>query len=179
MDKGLLPRRYAKALYKFALDKGQTKEVYTVMQSIADAFVSNPDMQSVMSNPFVPQTEKHSLLTTAAGGKNEILDDFVKLMIKNNRIDIFRLVALEYIGLYRRENNIYHVEITSAAALGSADRTRLTSMVERNLETGATAECSFDVDPNLIGGFVVNIDNRRLDASVSNELKELRLSLIK
>lgn len=149
------------------------------MQNIAAAYAANPDMQIVMSNPFVSETEKRSLITTAAGGENAILDDFVKLMAKNNRIDIIRVVVLEYISLYRRENNIYHVEITSAATLKDADRVRLTAMVERTLEKGATAECSFDVDPSLIGGFVVNIDNRRLDASVSNELKELRLSLIK
>lgn len=179
MDKGLLPRRYAKALYKFALEKGQTKKVYAIMQNIAAAFATNPDMNTVMSNPFVSDNEKDSLITTAAGGKNDILGDFVKLLIKNNRIDIIRIVVLEYISLYRRENNIYHVEITSAATLKEADCTRLKSMVERSLEEGATAEFVFDVESALIGGFVVNIDNRRLDASVSNELKELRLSLIK
>lgn len=73
MDKGLLPRRYAKALYKFALEKGQTKEVYAIMQNLETAFDVNPDLQKVMSNPFVSETEKDSLISTAAGEKTKSL----------------------------------------------------------------------------------------------------------
>lgn len=99
-------------------------------------------------------------------------------MIKNNRIDIIRGTVLDYIDIYRHQNNIYHVEITSAAPLDDASRARLTKMIERNIEPGATAEYTYKVNPDLIGGFTVTINNRRLDASVSNELKQLRLSLI-
>lgn len=179
MDKGLLPRRYAKALYKFALEKGQTKEVYAMMQNLETAFDENPDLQKIMSNPFVSEAEKNSLINAAAGAKNDILDDFVKLLIKNNRIDIIRGTVLDYIEIYRQDKNIYHVEITSAAPLDVAGRDRLKDMVERHIDTGATAEYTYKVNPDLIGGFTVTINNRRLDASVSNELKQLRLSLIK
>lgn len=178
MDKGLLPRRYAKALYKFAAGKNATERVYNLMRNIAEAFDSNDDLQTVIANPFVPVGEKTSLIATAAGSDDSILSDFVKLMVQNNRIDIIRQTALEYIALYRRQNNIFHVNIVSAAQLNEADRKRLTDMIEQHLD-GASAEYSFDIDPDLIGGFVVSIDNERLDASVRNELKQLRFNLIK
>ena len=102
MDKGLLPRRYAKALYKFASDKKATADVYALMQRIAGAFALNHDLATVIANPFVPVKEKTNLLSTAAGGENPILTDFVKLLVQNNRIDLIRAIALEYIALYRR-----------------------------------------------------------------------------
>lgn len=182
MDQGLLPRRYAKALYKFAEEKGRLEDVYTMMNNIDEAFDDNKTLHTVIANPFVDEPQKTSLLVTASGAKSEedknILADFVKLLIKNHRIDLMHRIALAYLSLYRKAKNIYRVEIESAAPLSESDNRRLTSMIDSHLG-GATAEYSTKVNPDLIGGFVVNIDNERLDASVRNELKQLRLNLLK
>ncbi len=177
MDKGLLPRRYAKALYKYATEKDATASVYDLMEKLVDAFDSNSDLQSAIANPFVSLTEKTKLVMTAAGGDNAILADFVKLLATNNRLDILRDAALAYTALYRQENHIYLVNITSAVPLSDADRKRLTDMIEKHIGD-ATAQYTFEVDPDLIGGFVVRIDNERLDASVRNELDQLRRKLM-
>ncbi len=182
MDKGLIPRRYAKALMKFAAEKGKLEEVYTRMQNIEKAFADNKSLQSVIANPFVSAKEKTELVLTAAGvdktDNNGIIADFVKLLEQNNRMDCLRQTSLAFIDEYRQKNNIYRVDIESAAPLSDPDRQRLTAMIDAHLG-GATAEYSFTVNPDLIGGFVVNINNERLDASVRNELKQLRLNLLK
>ncbi|MDY2916174.1 MAG: ATP synthase F1 subunit delta [Muribaculaceae bacterium] len=180
MDQGLLPRRYAKALYKYAAEKDATAGVYALMQRISAAFSSTPGLQKALANPFVSDADKQQLAASAAGtvpGKDPILDDFVSLLIRNHRIDLLHETAIAYEMLYRRTNNIYSVNIESAAPLSDSDRSRITSLVERHLH-GATAEYSFTVDPDLIGGFVVNIENERLDASVRNELEQMRQHLI-
>lgn len=177
MDKGLLPRRYAKALYKFAAEKGCTAELYGLMQNLAAAFEKNHDLQSVIANPFISVEDKTSLIMTAAGEQNDVLADFVKLMAQNNRLDLIRDAALAYTAIYRQENKIHLVNITSAAPLTDDDRKRLTAMIEAHIGN-AKAEFTFDVNPDLIGGFVVRIDNESLDASVMNELKQLRKKLI-
>ena len=177
MDKGLLPRRYAKALYKYAADKDATSQMYTLMQNIEVAFDNNHDLQSVIANPFVSEKEKTSLLMTAAGSESPILADFVRLLSTNNRLDIVRGVALAYTALYRQENHIHLVTITSAAPLADEDRKRLTDMIEKHIGD-AKVEYTFEVNPDLIGGFVVKIDNEKLDASVRNELEQLRKKLI-
>ena len=181
MDQGLLPRRYAKALYKFAVDKGAQKDVYTYMQNIENAFAANPRLQGTLANPFVKADAKGKLVSAAAGPgaeKSAVLDDFVKLLVDHRRIDILREIALAYTRLYRKENNIYAVRITSAAPLSDKDAQRIRDLVEKHLH-GATAEYTYTVDPDIIGGFVVNIENERLDASVRNELDQLRLILTK
>lgn len=179
MDQGLIPRRYAKALYKFALEHKQDQKVYSLMKSLAAAFDSEGSLQQAIYNPFVPAADKISLLTVAAGAGDgdSCYADFLKLLAENGRIAFARGIALAYIDLYRKANNIYKVEVVTAAELGDKEAGRLKSLIEKHLK-GATMEYSRRVDPGLIGGFVINIDNEQLDASISNELKQLRLKLL-
>ena len=88
-----------------------------------------------------------------------------------------RDIALAYLSLYRKANNIYLVNVVTAAELPDEEVDRLRRLVEKHLG-GASMEFSQSIDPELIGGFVININSERLDASVSNELKQLRLKLL-
>lgn len=177
MDQGLLPRRYAKALYKYAVERHCDKALYDAMQRLAQAFADNAGLQHAVANPFVDAAQKKTLILTAAspnGDARQALEAFIDLLVANKRIALMRDAALAYIKLYRHENRIFEVTVTSAAPLTDADRTRMRRMIDAHLAQGATAEFTFDVDPALIGGFTVNIDNERLDASVRNDLEQLR-----
>ena len=179
MNDGLIPRRYAKALLKFAQEKGAEKRVYLLMQTLCDSFAAQPDLDKAVSNPFVSDADKTQLLMTASGAKadDSVFADFIKLMIINHRIDMMRNVALAYLEIYRKANNIFLVEITSAAPMGEKEMKRLKDIIAAHVGD-ATVEYTTAVDPDLIGGFVVKIDSERLDASIKNELKQLRLKLL-
>lgn len=179
MNEGLIPRRYAKALYLFAREKGEDGHMYTLMQKLAGNFANEESLQRVVSNPFVSAADKNSLLMTAAGAdKSDIcFVDFLTLLDNNRRLDLVRNMALAYMDLYRKEHRIYMVHVVSAAPLSDEETSRLKSLIQPQLK-GGTMEYSSSVDPELLGGFVVTIDNERLDASISNELKQLRLKLL-
>lgn len=179
MNEGLIPRRYAKALYKVALERKVDQRVYVLMQTLASSFDTTHGLQAMVSNPFVAQDEKDKIITTAAGASDadSTFADFLKLLAQNKRTDMLNEIARAYIDIYRQEHNIRKVEVVSAAPLDPAVLKRITSLVESHLH-GATMEFSSAVDPDLIGGFVINVDNERLDASVSHQLKELRQSLL-
>lgn len=179
MNQGLIPRRYAKALYKFALEHGNDTVIYKLMNTLVESFVANPDLQTVMSNPFVGDADKRKLLMTAAGAKESDKDfaDFLKLLVDNNRIDMIQSIALAYRDLYRQEHHIYEVSVTSAAPLDAEEEQRLKSMIAARL-FGGSMEYKASVDPDLIGGFVIRINNERLDASVENELRQMRIKLL-
>ena len=102
----------------------------------------------------------------------------MKLLIENKRISAIRSIALAYLTIYRKANNIYLVEVVSAAEMDADSQSRLKTLIESHLN-GGSMEFSQRVDSQLIGGFVVNIDSERLDASVQNELKQLRLNLLR
>lgn len=181
MNQGLIPRRYAKALFELASERGADKDVYAAMLRLASAFSAEPELQKAISNPHVASADKVKLIEAAAAPEakaKSIVADMAKLLAVNVRMEFAHAIALAYAQEYRKARMIYSVEIASAAVLQSAELKRIHSLVDAHLPKGATAEYSEVVNPNLIGGFTVSIDNELLDASVANELKQLRLKLL-
>lgn len=179
MNQGLIPSRYAKALFEFASEKGADARIYELMHGLDSSFASEPSLQQAVANPFIPAPDKVKLLTTAAGAsdKDEVYVRFLQLLAENNRLDAVRDIALAYMKIYRSEHHIYLVTVTSAAPMGAAEEDRLKTLIERHLD-GGTMEYHHRVDPELIGGFTVTINNEKLDASVADELKQLRIKLL-
>lgn len=178
MDNGLIPRRYAKALYKFATSHGNGTEVYEEMKRVEESFSTNPELQKTLANPFVSKKDKSALLKAAAGDKVE--NDyfgFIDLLLEMKREEFARLISLAYIDLYRRENKISQVKITTASELPEAEMQKLRAMVSKAF-AGRTLEIATGKNPELIGGFVIDVDDVRMDASISNEIEQLRLNLI-
>ena len=179
MHQGLIPRRYAKAFLEFATERHDDRRIYDAFKTLTASFDSSPELNNAVVNPFVSVDDKKALLYTAAGLEKDdkVFDDMLNLLVSNNRIDMTRQIALAYLSLYRKANNIFKVEVISAAELSEEETRRLRAIIESHLN-GSTMEYSATVDPSLIGGFVVNVESQRLDASIKNELKQLRLTLI-
>lgn len=187
MNDGLIPRRYAKALYKVAIERGVSRQVYERMLRLVASFAEAPQLSAVINNPYQSSADKLTLLHTAAGvpaagaapadATAQLYDDFLQLLINNNRLGMTHAIALAFVELYRKENNIKVVRLVTAAPLDEANQARLKDFIGRHLN-GASMEYTATVDPSLTGGFLVTIDNERLDASISNELKQLRLKLL-
>jgi F-type H+-transporting ATPase subunit delta len=204
MNEGLIPKRYAKALYKYACEKGADLGLYRLMGTLGRSFADYPTLEQTIGNPFVGDNEKISLLMAAANlapaqkpadtaapkadvkaqkpAASEVeasaYADFLKLLRQNQRLAMAGSIARAYCDIYRKENRIYRVRIVSAQPLEAAEQKRLEQLIESHLH-GGKSEFSFATDSELIGGFTVDIDNERLDASVKNELKQLRLKLLK
>ena len=175
---GLIPYRYAMALYKYAEKKGITVEVYDEMTRVAAAFTKNPELSKALSNPFVKNDDKKRLLLAASGKHvDENYQAFVNLVLNHKREMYFHLMALSYRKIYRKANNISSVKITTAVAFNEKEQEKLQNLVS-NLYKDRTLEFEVSVNPEIIGGFIVDVDNNRLDASVSNEFAQLRQNLI-
>lgn len=178
MDNGLIPGRYAKALYKYALEKGDTGKLYELMNRVVASFNDNPQLQKVLSNPFVSDEDKEKLLLSAAGDQAD--DDyrrFIKLILEHKRVEYARAMMLAYRELYRKENHISQVRITTASALDEKQMEKLKDLVRKAFKE-TSFEFSEAVNPELIGGFVIDVDSVRMDASISNELEQLRQTLL-
>lgn len=184
MNQGLIPRRYAKALLMFASEHGTADALYDAMQRLSASFAAEPSLQRALANPSVGAERKQSLLLTAADVESlspEAASDvkkFMALLEQNRRLDLARDCALAYVELYRKQNHIYCVGITSAAPLQPAELDRIKKLVIDKLPQGAVAQFTTAVNPDLIGGFAISIDNELLDATVANELKQLSLKLL-
>lgn len=180
MNEGLIPRRYAKALYIVSKERGEDKAMYSLMKNLIGCFVSIPELNDTLNNPYISVADKSALIRTACehGEKADtLLDDFIRLLVDNKRIGFTRLIAYAFVDIYRKENHIYKVDVESAVPLASQETARLKELISRHLK-GGIMEYEMSVNPSLIGGFTVRVGNEKVDASVSNELKQLRLNLI-
>lgn len=179
MIDGLIPRRYAKALYKFAEDEGCTQVVYDEMKTVIESFRSNPGLQKTLSNPYVSADDKKKLLEESAGAALEpVYRRFVWLILKHDREEYAYLMALSYRELYRTAHKISQVRIVTAAPIGEKEMARLQNLVKKSFPD-RSLEFSSSVNKDLIGGFVIDVDNTRMDASLSNELEQIRQNLIR
>ena len=177
MNDGLIPNRYAKALFKLSQERGDTSQVYNEMKHLDVAYAAEPGLKKSVNNPFLPVADKLKLLCAASRAKiDSTAAQFMELVIKNNRIDFLRAIALSFMKQYRELNGIAKVEVVTATKLGDDEINAIVDVVKEQLG-GKTIELTKSVNPDLIGGFTVDVDSRVLDASVKSQLEKLRLRL--
>lgn len=177
MISGLIPNRYARALFKFAGETGSQKMVYDEMNNVIEAFRINPGLEKILSNPFVDLDDKRKVLLAAAGTKpGNDYQRFVSLILDHKREEFAVFMALAYRDIYRRENKISDVVITTATELSESELDKIKSVV-RNAFKERTFEWHSAINPDIIGGFIIDVDNTRMDASISYELEQLRQNI--
>lgn len=178
MNDGLIPSRYAKALYKLSIDTGECDEIYEQMRALSGRNTAIDELKRVMRNPYIANEDKGRVMLLAAGAKpGSSLEKFIMLIIRNNRAEFLRKIALSYVALYREKHNIAEVIVTTAAQLPEKEMQAIIDVVKKQLQ-GYTFEVVSEINPDLIGGFTVQVGDVLLDASVKNELKNLRLKLL-
>lgn len=178
MSDGLIPRRYAKALFKLTEENKASGAVYAEMKTVVDSFQQNPELAKMIANPFLPDADKTRLLHAAAGKDLEdFYKGFVRLVISKNRTPWIEQMAYCYRDIYREKYNISRVCITTAAELPEAEMKRIRSLVEKSFKD-TTLEFTEKVNKDIIGGFVIDVDSVRMDASLRNEIENLRLTLL-
>ena len=172
MNEGLIPSRYAKALYKYAQEHHVAAPIYEEMKRLYAAFATHTELSKALA-----AADKVRVLSSAFGEKpDDYLLRFVQLVIRNRRETFARAIALAYQDIYRRANHIARVTITTAVALDKEVLDRIGDLMKK--QTDKTLEFVYEIDPSIIGGFILRVDSMQLDASVNSELKKLRLKLL-
>ena len=179
MSDGLIPRRYAKALYKYAVYNGDSQEIYELLKTLSFRYTAIDELKRAVLNPEISDEDKGAYMLKLVGGKpGSSLDKFLLMCVRNNRAEYLQKISLAYVDLYREAHEIAHVVITTAAPVPEDEINAIIDIVKNRLGP-KTLEIEQQIDADLIGGFTVKIDGLVLDASVKRELNELRLQLLK
>ena len=175
---GVISVRYARALLKSATDAKQEDKVYSEMLTLSDSYVTVPELRLTIENPMLPQETKEALLVTAVGDNPTALTkSFIRLVLRNDRENVMQLMANSYITLYRRQKNIIRGKLTTAVPVSSETENKMRAMVESKAK--GAVEFETDVDPDIIGGFILEYDTFRMDASVKSKLNAILTALKK
>lgn len=178
MDIGVISVRYARALLKSAIDAKLEDTVYLEMQTLAKSYIEVPQLRFTIDNPMLSKEKKEELLLTAAGGKTSALTQaFVGLVLREGRESVIQFMANSYITLYRKQKNIIRGRLTTAAVVSAETEQKMRRMVES--KTNGTVEFETEVNPDIIGGFILEYDTYRMDASVQSKLRNILNTLKK
>lgn len=177
MNTGIIASRYAKALLRFVQEMGSGEKVYAqacLLQKCMDEVKQLSD--HVLKHSHVPLERKLLVLETALNGPMEPqLKRFVRLVDSNGRIEYFNVMLESFIRQYRAMAGI---KVGRIVAASPSDE--LKAKVESLLSRMTSSRVLMDVrhDPEIIGGFVLEIDDMRLDASVKGQLQRIRKELV-
>jgi F-type H+-transporting ATPase subunit delta len=163
---------YARSLFEVAKEQDKLDKVREELGEFADAVDATRELQVFFFSPYFSTAEKQDGLDKAVSGADEILVNFLKLLIENHRTPVIFRVRREFERLWQDENKLLPVTVTSAVEL---DKGTVKQIGDRIAEqTGRKVDLSANVEPEILGGLVVRVGNSILDASIRNRLEQLR-----
>ena len=178
MYTGLIAKRYAKALFDFALSNGEDKQVYAQVVELIEYFSSNAAVKEQTASPVIPGQMKKALVM--AGLKDRVcrsLERFVDLVMQHGREEFLVFMLHSYTSLYKEHYKIAQVDLTVAAPLGEGVEKGIAQLVQKNTACNSV-QVRTRTDESIIGGFVLRIDDMQMDASVAAQLGKLKNVLL-
>lgn len=168
-------RVYAEALFDVAKEKGKLDAVRAELAQFVDAVDGNRELQVFFFSPYFSSAEKVAGLKRAVGDADAELLNFLELLIEKQRMpEIFR-IRRQLDELWKHENRRIDVTVTSAVTLEPSVVEKVGEEIER--QTGQKVELSSRVDAEILGGIVLQVGNKVLDASIRSRLEKLRKSV--
>lgn len=138
---------------------------------------ANTRWRRVLDNPVLPVDKKTELIRTAGGGRtSEVFDRFVWLVLHNRRERYLQSISLMYLDLYRKLNRISTGRLETAVPVTPETERKIIDLIAS--ETNGKVELKTSVKPELLGGFVFEMDSERLDASIATQLRNIKKQFV-
>ena len=166
MDIGIISSRYARALLSFAIENKEEQQVYAEMQQLCDCFMKLPKIQQTLQNPVVSNDNKLKLLLAAVAVEGKVsasTSRFCQLILEQNRCDI--------IAQYRKHCGITKSRFIVPASVSDAILARMKTIVQQAVN--GQVEFETVVDASIGGGFILEYDTYRVDASLKTQLQKI------
>jgi F-type H+-transporting ATPase subunit delta len=168
-------RMYARALFAAARDEGRLEAVSADLAALAATLEEVPELQAFLRNPQIEPAGKAEVLEQISAGADELVSNFVRLVAEKGRAGELADMNAELETLVARSQNRLTVELTTSYELSDAEAQSIVETIET--ASGRQIDATRAVDPNLIGGMVLQIGSLRADGSVRGRLERLRHEL--
>lgn len=179
MNRSIVITRYALALVKYARQSGQGELVCSEAETLGNALHSVPQLRRMITaaEDAVSAAEKEKLLQGTLGNKmSPEMSRFLSLLNRNGRMELVEDILRDFVDMYHRSVGIRKARLVTAGEPSERLIQRLKDLVKQ--KTGDDVIIEVDVDPSIIGGFVFDIDDYLMDASVKRQLDLIREQFI-
>ena len=151
--------------------------MHEALTDFATAVAESPELAAVLRNPQLESSAKSTILADLAGDDEPLFTHFLQVVAEKGRAGEFDEIAKEFERLMAREERRLTVELTTARELTDAEADAILKQIED--AAGRKVEATRKVDPDLVGGIVLQAGSLRVDASVRGRLERLRNELVK
>jgi F-type H+-transporting ATPase subunit delta len=151
--------------------------VHEALADFAAALAQTPELAAVLRNPQLEPTAKRGILADLAGDEEPLFANFLQLVADKGRAGELEQIAAEFERLMAREERRLTVELTTARELTDAEAEAIVKQIEA--AAGRKVEATRSVDPEILGGIVLQAGSYRADASVRGRLERLRQTLVR
>jgi len=172
----VVDRVYANALFEAARDQNKLEPVGEQLAQLVEAEGKVPELRELLRNPQLDPRARRAALDDVLAGSDDLLRNFLLVLADKGRAGQLEEIAKEFERLVAAHEGVVHAELTTAVELSDDEAGKLLQQIEQ--ASGRKVEASRSVDPDLIGGIVLQVGSHRLDASVRGRLERLRRQLV-
>ena len=173
MKESLAGNRYAKSLIGLSIEKKELDTVYNDMVLISETVENSKDLDLLLKSPVVKTDKKQEILTSIFGkNTSKLTKQFLLLISSRNREAIIGDIANAFIRQYKVIKKIIVTEVTSAIKLEDAQKKKILQLL--NTDEHSSVEVVEKINPEIIGGFIVRVEDKQIDASISRKLDNLK-----
>jgi F-type H+-transporting ATPase subunit delta len=165
--------RYAKAVLQQANDTKVSQEVFDDMQSVYATIEGSSELRSVLKSPVVTLNDKKEALHKIFAKQSATTKSLIDVLVANKRIDQLGGVASSFIDLYNESKGVKVAKVTTAVAL-SPELEKLVLAKVKELTGSTSVTMENEIDPTILGGFILRVGDLQYDASISNQLGNIK-----
>ncbi len=169
--------RYAKAFFTLAKEKKMLEQLKSDIQNVFDICNQSTDFIHLLESPVVASSKKAELISKFFKGEiNPLTLNFLLLITKNKREVYIPGICRNFLDLTRIDQNIKSAVLVTASEINTKTVGKIKFLIEKELDS--TIELSCQVDPEIIGGLILRIDDKQFDSSVKTQLRKIKQTLL-
>jgi F-type H+-transporting ATPase subunit delta len=176
MNQSIISTRYAKALMMVGAENQCLDALKADMELLGDTIKENPVFRQMLDNPVIKPPQKRKVMAELLEERvHPMTLNFINIIIHNRRELLLADVSRNFIDLYEKMKGVKRVHVISAAGMDDHSKQQLQQQL--NVLFKADVEMTAEVNPGLIGGFILRVGDQQYDASLSSGLERMRKSL--
>lgn len=172
-----ISKRYAKALFEFAIEQNKVEEVKTDMEFVHQVCQDSADFVGLLKSPVIKVTKKVEIINAVFEGKlSEMSTQYLEIISRSRREIFIPQIAEQFLAYYNESIGLKIVDFESAYEMEEALKNQIIEAL--SAQTGKKIHLKEKINQDLIGGFVINMDNRQYDASIRARLTKLKAAFV-
>lgn len=174
----LIAKKYANALFEMAKETNCVQKANEDLVFVVETITTNDELKKFIYSPLIKKEDKKDVLERLFSMHiDKVCLDFLKMLADSNRIDVIQEILNQFTIIFDEEHNIVKPVITSAIQLNDEQKQSIVSKLQNKLSKNVEPE--FVIDSNIIGGLIIDIDDRTMDFSLKSKFDNMHKQLTK